>query len=148
MTWDLSALRNNSLSANAMALIFQDGEIYEASEAEKLPPHVDLRDLPIGEQQFTFYAALPRLNILGDNLSRSSTDLGARYSQRDADTSDLFGGAITTPVLYLQKNVRLLLETDSHDAYVAFTIVMISTASSSRCSPWPFDLRPAPVNTA
>jgi type VI secretion system protein ImpJ len=124
-TWDAAAMRNNSLHATAMSLIFQDGEVYEASDTEKLPPPVDLGALPLSEQQFTYYAAIPRLNNLGDNLSRSNDDGAARYAQRDGDTPDLMTDAITTPVLFLQKNVRLLLKTASRDAYFSFPIVRI-----------------------
>lgn len=113
VAWDTTALLNNSLQAAAMSLIFQDGEVYEASATEKLPTPVDLSTLPISAQQFTFYAALPRLNTYGDNLSRSNAEPGARYAQHDSDTSDLYSGAISTPVTYLQKNVRLLSQFES-----------------------------------
>lgn len=129
VTWDTTALLDNSLQASAMSVIFQDGEVYEASANERLPTPVDLRALPIGEQQFTFYAALPRLNVYGDNLSRDE-EPGARYAKHDRDTSDLYSGAISTPVLYLQKNVRLLSQFESRDAYVNFPIVRIRRNAS------------------
>ncbi len=123
--WDGAALANNSLQARAISLIFQDGEVYEASATEKLPPPIDLRALPAGAQQFSYYAALPRLNTFGDNLSRSSEERSARYSRQDRGTSDLYSEAIETPVLFLQKNVRLLSQFESRDAYVSFPIVRI-----------------------
>ena len=125
ITWDTVALNNHSLRASAMSVIFQDGEVYEASATEKLPTPVDLSALPVGEQQFTFYAALPQLNTYGHNLSRFPEDHGARYAQHDSDTADLYSEAISTPVLYLQKNVRLLSPFESRDAYVHFPIVRI-----------------------
>lgn len=128
--WDTTALVNNSLQATAMSLIFQDGEVYEASATEKLPMPVDLSALPIGEQVFTFHAALPRLNTYGGNLSRSNVEPGARYAQHHRDTSDLYSGAISTPVQYLQKNVRLLSQFESRDAYVNFPIVRIRRKAS------------------
>jgi type VI secretion system protein ImpJ len=130
VTWDTTALLNNSLHATGMSLIFQDGEIYEASATEKLPTPVDLSALPISEQEFTFYAALPRLNTYGDNLSRSETESGARYAQHDSDTSDLYSDAISTPVVFLQKNVRLLSQFESRDAYVNFPVVRIRRNAS------------------
>ena len=123
--WDQAALTNNTLQATAMSLIFQDGEVYEASATEKLPSPIDLRALPIGTQHFTYYAALPRLNTFGDNLSQHEDERGARYASQDRDTSDLYSHAIETPVLFLQKNVRLLSQFESRDAYVSFPIVRI-----------------------
>jgi len=125
VTWDTVALTNNALHASAMSLIFQDGEVYEASATEKLPTTVDLGALPGSEQQCTFYAALPQLNTYGHNLSHSIADHGARYAQHDSDTADLYSEAISTPVLYLQKNVRLLSQFESRDAYISFPIVRI-----------------------
>ena len=129
-SWDTTALLSNSLHTTAMSLIFQDGEIYEASATEKLPAPLDLSALPISEQQFTFYAALPRLNAYGDNLSRSADENGARYAQHDSDTSDLYSDAISTPVVYLQKNVRLLSQFESRDAYLSFPVVRIQRNAS------------------
>lgn len=128
--WDATALLDNSLQASAMSLMFQDGEIYEASASEQLPAPVDLSMLPIGMQQFTFYAALPRLNIYGDNLSPAGMQSGARYGQHDLETSDLYSDAIATPVVYLRKNVRLLSEFESRDAYVNFPVVRIKRKAS------------------
>src|SRR5450830_1482 len=123
--WDRGALANNTLQATAMSLIFQDGEVYEASATEKLPLPIDLRALPISTQYFTYYAALPRLNTFGDNLSHSDDERGARYAKQDRDTSDLYSNAIETPVLFLQKNVRLLSQFESRDAYLSFPIARI-----------------------
>ena len=69
--WNGAALVNNSLQATAVSLIFQDGEVYEASAIEKLPAPIDLRALPASVQHCTYYAALPRLNPYGDNVSRT-----------------------------------------------------------------------------
>lgn len=123
--WDHSALSNNSLHATAISLIFQDGEVYEASATEKLPAPIDLRALPASAQYFTYYAALPRLNTYGDNLARPGEERSARYARQDRDTCDLYSDAIETPVLFLQKNVRLLSQFESRDAYTSFPIVRI-----------------------
>lgn len=136
--WNGAALVNNSLQATAVSLIFQDGEVYEASAIEKLPAPIDLRALPASVQHCTYYAALPRLNPYGDNVSRTPGERDARYGTRDRDTNDLFSEAIETPVLFLQKNVRLLSQFQSRDAYVAFPIVRIRRKASGG-----FELDPA-----
>ncbi|WP_426112479.1 type VI secretion system baseplate subunit TssK [Massilia sp. PWRC2] len=128
--WDGAALANNILQASAMSLVFQDGEVFEASAIEQLPAPIDLRALPASAQHCTYYAALPRLNLYGNNLSRSSGERVARYTQRDRDTIDLYSDAIETPVLFLQKNVRLLSQSESRDNYVAFPIVRVRRRAS------------------
>lgn len=128
--WDTNALLNNSLQASAMSLIFQDGEIYEASATEQLPTPIDLSKLPIARQRFTYYAALPRLNVYGGNVSHPDAQSRARYEQQDRDTSDLYSEAISTPVVYLRKNVRLLSEFESRDAYVNFPVVRVERKAS------------------
>lgn len=128
--WEANALLNNSLQASSMSLIFQDGEIYEASATEQLPAPVDLGALPIGVQRITYYAALPRLNVFGDNLSRPGAQSAARYDQHDIETSDLYSEAISTPVVYLRKNIRLLSEFESRDAWVTFPVVRVQRKAS------------------
>lgn len=132
--WDATARLNNALHATGMSLIFQGGEICEASATEKPPAPVDLSALPISEQQFTFHAGLPRLSTYGANLPRSesasASASGARYAQHDRDTSDLYSDAIFTPAVYLQKNVRLLSQFESRDACVNFPVVRIRRSAS------------------
>jgi type VI secretion system protein ImpJ len=57
--WNAEALANDVLRADALSLIFQDGETYDAPGSDLLPDALDLSALPAAEASFTFYAALP-----------------------------------------------------------------------------------------
>ena len=52
LSWNADALANNSLRADTLSLVFQDGEIYEAPLGDALPSPVDLSRLPSDAAQF------------------------------------------------------------------------------------------------
>src|SRR5471032_3088778 len=134
LQWNRDELLNNTLRAETMSLIFQDGEIFDAPLSDMLPAAVDLGKLAPDEQSFTFYAALPMLNAHGGNLDKldrarhpghSANDQGARYTQVDSETADLYTEAINVDVSYLRKTVRLLSHLESRSAYVSFPVVRL-----------------------
>ena len=126
MEWRLEDLANNALRADAMSLIFQDGEIYDAPAADPLPAPIDLSRLPAAEAIFTFYAALPILRSYGGNVPASDGHHnGARYTPVDVDTADLFSDAVSTDVAYLKKTVRLLSHLEPLDSYVSFPVIRV-----------------------
>ncbi|MEG0885087.1 MAG: type VI secretion system baseplate subunit TssK, partial [Janthinobacterium sp.] len=96
VSWNPDALANNSLRADAMSLVFQDGELFDAPLGDVLPSAVDLSRLPASEHGFTFYAALPALQEHGGNVNSA----GARYVQADVETPDLYSEAVSTDVAY------------------------------------------------
>jgi len=118
--WNLDALRHNLLEAQAMSLIFQDGDIYEAPATDLLPLAVDLTQLPQDINTFTIYAALPTIRLHGANA-----DEGGRYALSESDTSDLFSDALPIDVPYLKKRVRLLAHTEPRDGHVSFPLLRI-----------------------
>lgn len=131
--WNLDGLKNNSLEAEALSLIFQDGEIYDAPGADALPVKVDLGKLPISEQSFTLYAALPALKAHGGNLSDPDAprdEHGARYAQVASEAQDLFGAAASLEVLQLRKTVRLLSHLEARDGYDSFPLVRVRRLAS------------------
>lgn len=124
--WRLEDLANNSLRADAMSLIFQDGELYDAPAADPLPAPVDLSRLPAAEAVFTFYAALPILRPYGGNVpAPDGHHNGARYTPVDVDTADLFSEAVSADVAYLKKTVRLLSHLEPSDSYVSFPVIRV-----------------------
>jgi len=130
LKWNRDELANNTLRAETMSLIFQDGEIFDAPLSDMLPAAVDLSKLAPDEQSFTFYAALPILNPHGGNLGdvRHPADgngNGARYAQADSETADLYTQAIHVDVSYLRKCVRLLSHLESRSAYIHFPVVRL-----------------------
>ena len=118
--WNTDALANNSLRADTMSLVFQDGEIYEAPLGDALPAAVDLSRLPSDQHSFTFYAALPAMKAHGGNLAS-----GARYQQADVETPDLYSEAVSMPVAYLKKTVRLLWHGEPLHDYLAIPLVRL-----------------------
>ncbi|TWI60950.1 type VI secretion system protein ImpJ [Pseudoduganella lurida] len=123
--WNLDALSNNVLQANALSLLFQDGEIYDAPFSEPPPEPVDLSDLSPEDTHFTYYAALPIVNPHGGNM-----DAGSRYVPAHAETTDLFSNTIPVDVAYLKKNVTLLPPTAARTAYLSFPVVRIRRAAA------------------
>lgn len=69
--WNVDGLANNCIGANAMSVIFPDGEIYEAPAADLLPEPVDLSRLPANLDTFSFCAALALVKPHGGNAMRT-----------------------------------------------------------------------------
>jgi type VI secretion system protein ImpJ len=137
LQWDRDGLANNRLTADAMSLIFPDGELYEAPASDALPLTVDLSRLPPDTQSFTFYAALAQLNAHGANLADGMAD-GARYTQVDSETPDLYTDAVSVDVSYLRPCVRLLSEQEARNACVS-----VAVARVRRLAGGGFELDPA-----
>ena len=126
IAWNREGLADNSLRADAMSLIFQDGEIIDAPGADELPEAVDLSTLPLAEDSFTFYAALPLLKGQGGNLAGfEKASSGARYGQADRDTADLYTEAMNADISYLTKRVELLAASAHRGAYVHFPVARL-----------------------
>lgn len=121
VTWNMDALANNTLRADTMSLVFQDGEICEAPLSDVLPGAIDLSKLPSDEHSFTFYAALPVMQAHGGNV----TSAGARYVQADIETPDLYSEAVSIDVAYLKKRVSLLSQLDPLHDYLAIPLVRL-----------------------
>jgi type VI secretion system protein ImpJ len=131
LEWNREGLAGNSLRADAMSLIFQDGEIVDAPDADELPEPVDLSELPLDGHSFTFYAALPLLKGHGGNLAGFEKAVrGARYTQAEFDTADLFTEAMNADISYLGKRVELLDESAHRGAYVHFPVARLRRLAS------------------
>jgi type VI secretion system protein ImpJ len=120
LQWNMDALGHNLLEAQAMSLIFQDGEVYEAPETDLLPVPVDLTQLPRETNTFTMYAALPTMRPHGANAEE-----GGRYALAESETSDLFSDAVPIDVPFLKKRVRLLSHAEPRDGHVSFPVLRI-----------------------
>lgn len=121
--WDLDGLGHNQLSADSMAVIFPDGEIYEAPGADLLPEPVDLARLPLDSQSFTFAAALPIVKPHGGNV-----DDKGRYVRAEAETLDLLSEALPVEVPYLKKQAVLLPQPAAGHSHTAMPVVRIRRA--------------------
>jgi type VI secretion system protein ImpJ len=120
LLWNMDGLGHNLLEAQAMSLIFQDGEVYEAPATDLLPVPVDLTRLPQEINTFTIHAVLPTIRHHGANAEE-----GGRYALAESETSDLFSDAVPVDVPFLKKRVRLLSHLEPRDGHVGFPVLRI-----------------------
>jgi type VI secretion system protein ImpJ len=120
LQWNMDALAHDLLEAQAMSLIFQDGEVYEAPATDLLPVPVDLTRLPQDINTFTIHAALPTIRPHGANAEE-----GGRYALAESETADLFSDAVPIDVPFLKKRVRLLTQAEPRDGHVGFPVLRI-----------------------
>jgi type VI secretion system protein ImpJ len=120
LQWNMDALGHDLLEAQAMSLIFQDGEVYEAPATDLLPVPVDLTRLPQDINTFTIHAALPTIRPHGANAEE-----GGRYALSESETADLFSDAVPIDVPFLKKRVRLLTQAEPRDGHVGFPVLRI-----------------------
>jgi type VI secretion system protein ImpJ len=123
---DLDALRSDTLRVTELSLIFADGEIYRAPQADLLPLQVRLGELEPGIQSITFHAALPSLKAHGDNCAGSVDERAdARFARDERDTHDLYTRAADAPVTYLKKTLRLVSEFDALEPFESFPLLRL-----------------------
>jgi type VI secretion system protein ImpJ len=124
--WRAEELANDLLRADTLSLVFQDGELYDAPGADLLPPPIDLSALPSEETVFTFHAAMPMLKPYGSNLpTPDGHHNGARYTQTDAETPDLFSEAVGSNIAYLKKRLMLISDHEPLENYVHFPVIRL-----------------------
>lgn len=120
LQWNMEGLGHHMLEAQAMSLIFQDGEVYDAPATDLLPLPLDLTQLPQEINTFTIYAALPTIRPHGANAEE-----GGRYALAEAETSDLFSDAVPIDVPFLKKRLRLITHAEPRDGHVGFPVLRI-----------------------
>jgi type VI secretion system protein ImpJ len=123
---DFEALKSDTLRLDALSLIFPDGEIYRAPDADALPLQMRLGELAPGVQSVTFHAALPSLKAHGDNCAGSVDERAdARFARDERDTHDLYTRAADAPVTYLKKTLRLVSEFDALEPFESFPLLRL-----------------------
>jgi type VI secretion system protein ImpJ len=120
LEWNGEGLGHDLLEVQAMSLIFQDGEVYDAPATDLLPLSVDLGQLPQDTNTFTIYAALPTIRPHGANAEE-----GGRYALAESEASDLFSDAMPIDVPFLKKRVRLLSHLEPREGHVSFPVLRI-----------------------
>jgi type VI secretion system protein ImpJ len=128
---DEDALSNNTLRIQEMALIFQDGEIYNAPGEDALPDGIDLGQMTQSLQSITFYAALPAFKHFGGNFGAAGQPSnGARFAQVNLDTPDLYTQAAEAELAYLRKSLRLVSEAEPRDSCISFPVLRLRRLST------------------
>ena len=124
--WSIEGIGSNSLSAQALTLIFKDGEVYQAPLSDVLPLPIDLSKLPADEHSFVFYAALPVVKAHGGNLAGGDQRCDdTRYAAFDVETPDLYTDGLSTSISYMRKTLRLLSHLDVRDAFDCIPVLKI-----------------------
>ncbi|MDN4037677.1 type VI secretion system baseplate subunit TssK [Massilia sp. YIM B02443] len=128
---DKDALQNDTLRLLELTVYFPDGEIYAAPGADDLPPEIDLGAIPRGQQELTFYAALPAFKHFGGNFApEGQSNNAARFAQHNADTPDLYTQAASAQLAYLKKSLRLVQESEPRDSYVSVPLLRLRRLST------------------
>lgn len=122
--FDSQSLASGTLRAQQLAVIFPDGEVYDAPGDDELPDALSLSNLPAGVQATTIHVGLPLLKEHGSNCGEEG-NAGTRYRQAARATVDLFTDAGEAELAYLRKTVRLLTDDDPRDAYVSVPVARV-----------------------
>lgn len=130
--FDLDALASGMLRATQLSAIFPDGEPYSAPGADRLPAAIALDSLPSGQNEFTFYLALPPNKDLGNNAQTDPPTgvSNSRYVNEAVHCTDLFTNAMDAEVIYLRKNVRLIADSEPRDQLTTIPVARIRRSSS------------------
>lgn len=118
--WNLDGLGHGRLGADAMSVIFPDGEIYEAPGTDLLPDPVDLSRLPQDTQTFTFYISLAVVKPHGGNTADD-----ARYVRCESEVLDLYSEALAIEVPFLKTKARLVSQLGPRDPHTSLPVVQV-----------------------
>ena len=121
--WDLDGLEHGRLGADAMSVIFPDGDIYDAPTVDLLPEPIDLSGLPANLDTFTFCIALAAVKPHGGNA-----DENGRYVCSDIETADLYSEALAIEVPFLKKQARLIAHAEANGQHISVPVVQIRRA--------------------
>ncbi|MDI3263334.1 MAG: type VI secretion system baseplate subunit TssK [Fulvimonas sp.] len=141
--FDNQSLATGMLRPLQLSVIFPDGELYNAPDADELPPPLSLESLPAGTQEVTVYLALPQLKEYGGNCAQGPGDATARYLQQNVQTPDVYSDAAEAELAYLKKSVRLLTQEQPRDAFVTVPLIRLRRRSTGGFEPDPVYLPPS-----
>ena len=128
---DSQSLASGTLRALQLSVIFPDGELYSAPDADELPPAISLDGLATGTQETTIYLALPLLKEYGGNCAQGDdASTTARYIQSNVQTPDVYTDAAEAELSYLKKSVRLLTEDQPRDAFICVPLLQLRRSST------------------
>lgn len=129
---DLDALSSNVLRLNQLSLLFPDGELYAAPQADELPPPVALDTLPEAVSDIVFHLALAPLRPSGRNrVEQGEPALAARFVSAQVQAADLFTDAADAELSFLRKSVRLISDHEPRDAYLSLPLVRVRRTATS-----------------
>lgn len=130
--FDTQSLSTGTLRPLQISVIFPDGELYAAPDADDLPPPISLEGLPAGTQEVTIYLALPLLKEYGGNCAQEGEPdvASSRYVQNNVQTPDVYSDAAEAELAYLKKSVRLLTDDQPRDAFNTVPLIRLRRSST------------------
>jgi type VI secretion system protein ImpJ len=129
---DRDALGSNVLRLSELSLVFPDGELYSAPQANDLPPPIALETLPDSIGEFTFYLAMHPLREAGKNYAQDGNEgFVARYVSEEAPVGDHFTEAAQANITFLKASVKLVAHSEPRDQYMAVPLVRIRRTATS-----------------
>ncbi|ACR27585.1 type VI secretion system baseplate subunit TssK [Burkholderia glumae] len=129
---DRDAISSNVLRLSELSLIFPDGALYSAPQADDLPPPVALDTLPEGINEFTFYLALHPLRETGSNyVEDADGGFTSRFTSENNPISDQFTDAAEADITFLKTNVKLIAHSEPRDQLLAIPLVRVRRTATS-----------------
>lgn len=129
---DQDALTSNILRISELSLVFPDGTLYSAPQADFPPAAVALDTLPEGLNEITFYLSTHPMRETGANYVQDR-DAGftARYVSSQAPRTDLFTDAASAEVTFLKTNVKLVAHSEPRDQLLSVPIARVRRTATS-----------------
>ncbi|MFM0015135.1 type VI secretion system baseplate subunit TssK [Paraburkholderia sediminicola] len=130
--FDRDALGSNVLRVSELSLVFPDGALYSAPQADDLPPPIALDTLPDGINEFTFYLALHPLREAGANYSQdSNAGFVSRYISEQTPVADHFTDAAEADITFLKTSVKLIAHSEPRDQLLSVPLVRVRRTATS-----------------
>jgi len=130
--FDADALSNKSLRLAELSLVFPDGTLYTAPQADELPEPVSLDTLPDGVSEFLFYLALHPLRETGNNeFEPTNGGFGSRYASKQLPVADQFTDAATANLTFLKTRVKLIGHNEPRAQLIAVPIARVKRTAAS-----------------
>ncbi|CAN7229226.1 type VI secretion system baseplate subunit TssK [Trinickia sp. LjRoot230] len=130
--FDMDAISNNSLRLTDLSLVFPDGTLYTAPQADDLPEPIALETLPDGVSDFYFYLALHPLREAGSNYTSEPDDgFASRYASKQASVADQFTDATTANLTFLKTRVKLIGHNEPRAQLVTVPIAHVRRTATS-----------------
>ncbi|KAB0642786.1 type VI secretion system baseplate subunit TssK [Burkholderia latens] len=129
---DRDALGSNVLRVAELALVFPDGALYAAPQADDLPPPIALDTLPDGINEFVFYLALHPLRENGTNYSDDpAAGFTTRFVSEQTSVADNFTDAAEADITFLKTQVKLIAHSEPRDQLLSVPLVRVRRTATS-----------------
>ncbi|KVQ96363.1 type VI secretion system baseplate subunit TssK [Burkholderia ubonensis] len=130
--FDRDALGSNVLRLAELSLVFPDGALYAAPQADDLPPPVALDTLPEGINEFVFYLALHPLRENGANYNDDpAAGFTTRFVSEQTSVADNFTDAAEADVTFLKTQVKLIAHSEPRDQLLSVPLVRVRRTATS-----------------